>query len=162
MKWMKRIREFEDLVVWRESQNLAVEVYTITKLFPKDELYGITSQIRRSSSSVSANIAEGFGRSSRKELLYFYSVANGSLLETKNFLYLAEKLGYIDIQFLASRIKAEVLWGIGLMDTICPPSTQFAAYNKLISTKKMVIYPDFGHEPLPGWPDQAFQFLVGV
>lgn len=96
MKWMKRIREFEDLVVWQESQNLAVEVYTITKLFPKDELYGITSQIRRSSSSVSANIAEGFGRSSRKELLYFYSVANGSLLETKNFLYLAEKLGYID------------------------------------------------------------------
>ena len=73
-----------------------------------------------------------------------------------------EKLGYIDIQFLASRTKAEVLWGIGLMDTICPPSTQFAAYNKLISTKKMVIYPDFGHEPLPGWPDQAFQFLMGV
>ena len=73
-----------------------------------------------------------------------------------------EKLGYIDIQFLAPRIKAEVLWGIGLMDTICPPSTQFAAYNKLTSTKKMSIYPDFGHEPLPGWLDQTFQFLMGV
>lgn len=73
-----------------------------------------------------------------------------------------EKLGYIDIQFLAPRVRADVLWGISLMDTICPPSTQFAAYNKLTSTKKMVIYPDFGHELLPGWLDQAFQFLRGV
>ena len=73
-----------------------------------------------------------------------------------------EKLGYIDIQFLAPRVQAEVLWGIGLMDTICPPSTQFAVYNKLTSSKKMAIYPDFGHEPLPGWYDQAFQFLMGL
>ncbi len=72
-----------------------------------------------------------------------------------------EKLGYIDIQFLAPRVQAEVLWGIGLTDTICPPSTQFAVYNKLTSSKKMAIYPDFGHEPLPGWSDQAFQFLMG-
>lgn len=71
-----------------------------------------------------------------------------------------EKLGYIDIQFLARRVQAEVLWGIGLMDTICPPSTQFSVYNKLTSPKKMVSYPDFGHEPLPGWNDQAFQFLI--
>jgi cephalosporin-C deacetylase len=71
-----------------------------------------------------------------------------------------EKLGYIDIQFLAPRIKAELLWGISLMDTICPPSSQFAVYNKITSPKKMVIYPDFGHEPLPGWYDQVFQFLI--
>jgi cephalosporin-C deacetylase len=73
-----------------------------------------------------------------------------------------EKLGYIDIQFLAPRIQAEVLWGIGLMDTICPPSTQFAVYNKINSPKQMAIYPDFGHEPLPGWYDQAFQFLMAL
>lgn len=71
-----------------------------------------------------------------------------------------EALGYIDIQFLAPRVQAEVLWGISLMDTICPPSTQFAVYNKLTSPKKMAIYPDFGHEPLPGWHDQVFQFLM--
>lgn len=71
-----------------------------------------------------------------------------------------KKLGYIDIQFLASRIKAEVLWGIGLMDTICPPSTQFAVYNKLVCSKEMVIYPDYGHEPFPGWADRVFQFLM--
>jgi cephalosporin-C deacetylase len=73
-----------------------------------------------------------------------------------------EKLGYIDIQFLAHRVQAEVLWGTALMDTICPPSTQFSVYNKLTSPKRMVIYPDFGHEPLPGWNDQTFQFLLGL
>jgi cephalosporin-C deacetylase len=73
-----------------------------------------------------------------------------------------ERLGYIDIQFLASRIKAEVMWGIGLMDTICPPSTQFAAYNKIVSPKEMMIYPDFGHEPLPGLNDRVFQFMMGL
>jgi cephalosporin-C deacetylase len=72
------------------------------------------------------------------------------------------KLGYIDIQFLASRIQADVLWGIGLMDTICPPSTQFAAYNKIVSPKEMMIYPDFGHEPLPGLNDRIFQFMMGL
>ena len=73
-----------------------------------------------------------------------------------------EKLGYIDVQFLAPRVRAEVLWGIGLMDTICPPSSQFAVYNKLASPKKMVIYPDFGHESIPSWNDQVFQFLMGL
>ena len=73
-----------------------------------------------------------------------------------------EKLGYIDIQFLAPRIRANVLWGIGLMDTICPPSTQFAVYNKITSPKQMSVYPDFGHEPLPGFQDQAFRFFMDL
>jgi cephalosporin-C deacetylase len=73
-----------------------------------------------------------------------------------------EKLGYIDVQFLASRIQAEVLWGIGLMDTVCPPSTQFAVYNKIVSAKAMTIYPDFEHEPLPGHNDKVFQFMMGL
>lgn len=69
------------------------------------------------------------------------------------------KLGYIDLQFLVKRIKGEVLIGIGLMDTICPPSTQFAAYNKITAPKEAVIYPDFGHEGLPGFGDLSFTFL---
>ncbi len=73
-----------------------------------------------------------------------------------------EKLGYIDIQHLAPRIQAEVLLGVGLMDTICPPSTQFAAYNKIQSTKSLAIYPDFGHEDLPGLADRIFQFMGGL
>ncbi|RRJ95404.1 acetylxylan esterase [Opitutaceae bacterium TAV4] len=69
------------------------------------------------------------------------------------------KLGYIDCQNLAPRIKAETLMFTGLMDTICPPSTQFAAYNKIKAKKRMVIYPDFGHEGLPGHFDTIFNFL---
>jgi cephalosporin-C deacetylase len=71
-----------------------------------------------------------------------------------------EKLGYIDIQHMANRINADILWGIGLMDTICPPSSQFAAYNKITSRKSMEIYPDFGHEILPGLNDKCFQFMM--
>jgi cephalosporin-C deacetylase len=71
-------------------------------------------------------------------------------------------LGYVDVQHLAGRICGEVEWYIGLMDTICPPSTQFAAYNKIKSARSMVIYPDFGHEGLPGAGDKIFQFLMGL
>lgn len=70
------------------------------------------------------------------------------------------QLGYIDIQHLASRIKADVIMGVGLMDTICPPSTQFAAYNKITAPKSLAIYPDFGHEDLPGHKDTVFAFMT--
>ena len=70
------------------------------------------------------------------------------------------KLGYIDCQHLAGWIRAEVQMTTGMMDTICPPSSQYAAYNKIISPKNLIIYPDFGHEGLPGEPDRTFEFLV--
>ena len=69
-------------------------------------------------------------------------------------------LGYIDNQHLAHRIRAEVLMSVGLMDTICPPSTQFAAYNKISSPKNLLIYPDFGHEGLPGAGDKIYEFMA--
>lgn len=70
-----------------------------------------------------------------------------------------ERLGYIDVQHLAPRIRASVLMATGLMDTICPPSTQYAAFNALSGPRQMVHYPDFGHEGLPGFGDIAFRFL---
>lgn len=70
------------------------------------------------------------------------------------------RLGYIDLQFLAPRIRASVLMGVGLMDSICPPSTQFAAFNKMTCPKDTVIYPDFGHEGLPGFPDRVAAFFA--
>ncbi len=73
-----------------------------------------------------------------------------------------EKLGYIDVQHLAPRIRAEVWMATGLMDTICPPSTQFAAYNKITAKKRVTIYPDFGHEHLPGRADDEFAFMLGL
>ena len=70
------------------------------------------------------------------------------------------RLGYIDVHHLADRIQAEILMGTGLMDDVCPPSTQFAAYNRIPSRKQMVIYPDYGNEGLPGFQDRTFQFLA--
>lgn len=73
-----------------------------------------------------------------------------------------ENLGYIDIQHLAPRIRGEITWTTGLMDTICPPSSQFAVYNKITAPKSMVIYPDFGHEGLPGIDDTIFQVMMSL
>ncbi|MSU71628.1 MAG: acetylxylan esterase [Opitutus sp.] len=72
------------------------------------------------------------------------------------------KLGYVDCQHLAGRVRAEVLMFTGLMDTICPPSAQFAAYNKITAKKDIVIYPDFTHETLPGQIDRTFNFMRGL
>jgi len=72
------------------------------------------------------------------------------------------RLGYIDVQHLAPRIEAEVMMGVGLMDEICPPSTQYAAFNKINSKKRVIIYPDYGHEGLPGFADRTFEFMAGL
>jgi cephalosporin-C deacetylase len=69
------------------------------------------------------------------------------------------RLGYIDNQFLAPRIQAQVLMAVGLMDTVCPPSTQFAAYNRIPGKKDILVYPDFGHEGLPGSGDKIWEFF---
>jgi four helix bundle protein len=90
-----KIESFEQLTVWQESQNLAVSIYYVTRSFPKDELFAITNQLRRAASSISANIAEGFGRKTNKDKVHFYVMAYGSLLEVKNFLYLSNRLAYL-------------------------------------------------------------------
>lgn len=94
----QKITSFEDLVVWQESQNLAVMVYGLAQSFPASENFGLTSQIKRSVSSISANIAEGFGRRTVKDKLQFLTISYGSLLETKNFVYLGCKLEYISME----------------------------------------------------------------
>jgi cephalosporin-C deacetylase len=80
----------------------------------------------------------------------------------KRFDEIYEKLGYIDIQNLAKRMKAELLMFTGLMDTTCPPSTQFAMYNKVSSKKDVVFYPEYGHEVLKGSDDAIFEFLSNL
>ncbi len=100
------ITSFEQLTVWQQAQDLAVEIYRATKDFPKDEMFAMSSQLRRAAYSVSANIAEGFGRKTKSDKLHFYTMAYGSLLEVKNFLYLAHRLAYIDIRLLESAIAS--------------------------------------------------------
>lgn len=97
-KVVSKIRSFRDLIVWQEAHKLTLNVYKLTKKFPKEEVFGLTNQIKRSSVSVGANIAEGFSRLSPKEKIQFYSIALGSLTETENHLLIAKDLEYISIE----------------------------------------------------------------
>jgi len=90
-----QIKSFEDLSVWQEAHKLTLEVYDLTRKFPQAEKYGIISQLRRSASAVPANIAEGFGRATTKELLRCLQIARGELEETRYFVMLSRDLGYL-------------------------------------------------------------------
>ena len=90
-----RIKDFKDLIVWQESHKLVLAIYKITKSFPKEEIFGLTSQIRRAAVSITSNIAEGFGRQGYKEKVQFYYLAQGSLTELKNQLLIAKDIGYL-------------------------------------------------------------------
>jgi len=89
------MRNYKNLGVWQNADDLTVQIYKITQQFPNKEMYGITSQIRRSAYSVPANIAEGAGRESNADYLRFLSMARGSLAETEYFLHLANRLDYL-------------------------------------------------------------------
>jgi four helix bundle protein len=90
------MKTHKDLLVWQKSIDLVTEIYKITKGFPKEEIYGITSQIRRSSVSVPSNIAEGAGRKSDKEFKQFLFIALGSLSELETQIIIAKNLEYIN------------------------------------------------------------------
>lgn len=87
---------FQDLDVWTRAHDLTLDVYKLTKKFPKDEKYRLGDQLRRSASSIPANIAEGKGCSSQKEFIRFLDMARGSLEETKYHLILVHDLSYLD------------------------------------------------------------------
>ncbi len=88
-------KSFTNLVVWQKAHTLAIHTYQVVHKFPKEELYGLTSQIKRAVVSVSSNIAEGFARQSNKEKINFYFIALGSLTEIQSQLLLAQDLLFI-------------------------------------------------------------------
>lgn len=90
------IKSFTDLNAWKEAHKLVLMVYKLTKVFPPEEKFDLTSQIRRAVVSISSNIAEGFSRNSSKEKIQFYYTARGSLTEVQNQLLIAKDLGYLD------------------------------------------------------------------
>ena len=90
-----KIRSYKDLVVWKKSMELVAEVYTATAKFPRDEMFGITSQLRRSAVSVRSNIAEGQGRATKGEFVQFLAHARGSLFELETQVLIAGELGYL-------------------------------------------------------------------
>jgi four helix bundle protein len=93
---MDTAKTFKDLIVWQKAHSFVLKVYKITKSFPKEETYGLTSQFRRASVSVAANIAEGFRKKSNADKLRFYNISQGSLDESMYYIILSKDLGYID------------------------------------------------------------------
>ena len=89
-------RKHHDLVVWQESVDLVKEIYDLTAKFPKEEIYSLNSQIRRSAISVPSNIAEGAARATNKEFVNFLSIGRGSLSELETQIIIAKKIGYIN------------------------------------------------------------------
>lgn len=112
------MRDFKKFEVWQLSHQLTLKIYTSTKTFPKEEIFGLTSQIRRSFASIGYNISEGNGRNSDKEFANFINIALGSSNEAENQLILAKDLGYInesDFQSLSEELillkkKLVALW----------------------------------------------------
>lgn len=100
------LQHYRELTVWQRAMDLAVQVYELTKAFPKEEIYGITSQLRRAATSISLNIAEGYGRDHRGEYLRFLSIAQGSCCEVETILILVGRLE------LASREVLNPIWGL--------------------------------------------------
>ncbi len=104
------IQRFTDLRVWQEGHSLVLEIYTASKTFPKDELFGLTSQIRRAAVSVTSNIAEGFVRQTKNDKINFYTTSLASLSELRSQLLIARDLEYISRDsFTALEKKAETV-----------------------------------------------------
>jgi four helix bundle protein len=92
------MKTFRDLLIWQKSMNLVTEIYQLTNSFPKEEIYGLSSQIRRCSVSIPSNIAEGYGRESDKDLLRFLNISVGSLFEMQTQLEIAKNISYLKEQ----------------------------------------------------------------
>lgn len=92
----EKIKSFTDLKAWQEAHKLVLMIYGVTKSFPKEEMFGLTNQIRRAVVSITSNIAEGFSRNSLKEKVQFYYMAQGSVTESQNQLLIARDIGYIE------------------------------------------------------------------
>jgi len=89
-------KSFTDLIIWQKAHKFVLNVYELTKEFPKSELYGLTSQLRRAAVSIPANIAEGFVKNGIADKLRYYNIAEGSIHECKYYLILSKDLGYIE------------------------------------------------------------------
>lgn len=102
---MDKSNSFENLIMWQKMHQIVLDIYKMTNIFPKSELFGITSQIRRSAVSVAANIVEGFSKKGKSDKLRFFNIAEGSLEETNYFLLLINDLKYSETGDLRERIK---------------------------------------------------------
>jgi four helix bundle protein len=101
----KTAKTFQDLIVWQKAHHLVLDIYKVSKQFPKDELFGLISQIRRSAVSVPANIAEGFKKFSAADKARFFNISQASLEETRYYLILASDLNYMNPKDIFPKIE---------------------------------------------------------
>ena len=104
----EKIKRFQDLFAWQESHKFVLLVYTVSRVFPKEELFALTSQIRRAAVSIPSNIAEGYGRPSGKDRVHFFWIAKGSLLEVESQFLIAKDLGYLKNTTLIDTFNAQL------------------------------------------------------
>jgi len=101
----KPAKSFEDLIVWQKAHQFVLEVYKLTEKFPKNEIYGLTSQFRRAAISIPANTAEGFKKKGKADKARFLNIAQGSLEECRYYLILSKDLGYCDSTILNEKVS---------------------------------------------------------
>ncbi|OGY68755.1 MAG: hypothetical protein A2586_01995 [Candidatus Harrisonbacteria bacterium RIFOXYD1_FULL_40_9] len=111
------INSFTDLNAWKKAHELVLDIYSVTKTFPREELFGLVSQMRRAGASVTSNIAEGFSRNSSKEKIQFYTTAKGSLTELQSQLMIGRDIGYMlshnfDDLFKKSKVVHKLVNGL--------------------------------------------------
>ena len=121
---MATIEAFTDLEAWKEAHKMVLYVYKVSKTFPSDEKFGLTSQIRRAAVSISSNIAEGFGRRTAKDKIQFYIIARSSLLEIESQMLIARDLQYLDSDVFQSFRTQRILVGKLLSGLIKSASTR--------------------------------------
>jgi len=114
---LKKITAFTDLLAWQEAHKLVISVYKVTSSFPPKETFSLTDQMRRAATSITSNIAEGFGRQTYKEKTQFYYVSHGSLTELENQLLISRDVGYLktkdyDILVAQADIAHKLLMGL--------------------------------------------------
>ena len=112
------LQHYRELIVWQKAIDLVEAVYRATDHFPKTEIYGLTSQIRRAAVSIPSNIAEGQGRNTTRDFLHFLSVSQGSLLEVETQITIAQRLGYMEKQLTVELLKSTAEVG-RLLNGLC-------------------------------------------
>jgi four helix bundle protein len=133
------MRDYTKIEAWRLADDLTVAVYERTRTFPREEIYGLTSQLRRSAYSVPANIVEGASRESKKDYLDFLYIARGSLSETQYFIHLARRLDYLssdEVDALHQQTKATFARLHGLVRAV---EKEAGKLNKVVATVTSLI-----------------------
>ncbi len=131
------MRDYTKIEAWKRSDDLTVAIYERTRTFPKEEIYGLTAQLRRAAYSVPANIVEGSARESKRDYLHFLYIARGSLSETQYFLHLSHRLGYLsdsNNQLLGQQVKVSFGCLHGLIRAVERESSKLAKGAALLTS----------------------------